>query len=120
MNVRPMFALLPLLIIACAPRSPEVCDSDLADMRAVINDAVDAAAYCTEDRDCAIVDVSNACESRCPTTVNVDEALTLLSKVHDAELSYCLNYGQDCGFISVSCMEAIPSCVSNRCEMVSP
>ena len=107
------------LAIGCEPRTVEDCASDVEAMREVVLDAVDTAASCSSDMDCAIMDVSNACEARCPVAVNFEAIDHVAGRVFDAELSYCVGYGEDCGFTSVTCEERVPACVANRCEMVA-
>ena len=116
------FALLCLSLVmamGCEPRTAEDCDTDLSEMREVIADAVEEGSWCDTDSDCAIIDPSTACEARCPTAVNVEAVDQTLSAINDAELSFCMGYGEDCGYIAVSCEARYPVCNAGRCEMVS-
>lgn len=104
---------------ACGPRTAEQCVSDVEGMREVLEGAVEEAAYCEVDADCAMMDPSNLCEDRCPVAVNVAEVEAVSQKLWDGELSFCVAYGEDCGFTSVTCEARFPVCNLGRCEMVA-
>ena len=125
MNIaaRALLALTAALTLApltaCEPRTVEECASDLDSMREVVEDVVEDAAYCETDADCAIFDPSNACEDRCPVAINTAEFDHAQQRLTDGELSYCVGYGESCGYISVTCEARLPTCSAGRCEMVA-
>lgn len=112
-------ALFASLLTGCEfVRTPDSCAVDFEAMVASVEDLVASGQDCRQDSDCIVMDTSNGCYGACPVAVNKLELSRLEKELRDADLTYCREYTEQCGYLAASCPALSIGCIQGQCRML--